>query len=258
VNPIRQLKPGATALLRGTDESRREMIALAYQRYGRGKTLAFPVYDSWMWQMDAKIAVEDMTHETYWRQLMRWLVDGVPDPVELTSTPDQVEPGEEVTLITEVSDPSFVEVNDAAVSAHITGPKGAVVDVPLQWTGERNGEYRGTFVPPDNGMYEVRTEAARASTTLGASVGHIRVAPSDSEYFDAAMRAPLLRRISSETGGVFYTPDKVASLADDVKYTGRGVTTVEERDLWDMPIVLFLLLAVMLGEWSYRRVRHLA
>jgi hypothetical protein len=43
-----------------------------------------------------------------------------------------------------------------------------------------------------------------------------------------------------------------------VKYTGRGVTTVEERDLWDMPIVLFLLLTVMLGEWSYRRMRHLA
>ena len=57
---------------------------------------------------------------------------------------------------------------------------------------------------------------------------------------------------------MFYTPDKVASLADDVKYTGRGVKTVEERDLWDMPIVLFLLLTVMLGEWSYRRIRHLA
>ena len=78
VNPIRQVKPGATALLRGVDENGRESIALAYQRYGRGKTLAFPIYDSWTWQMDAKIPVEDMTHETYWRQLMRWLVDSVP------------------------------------------------------------------------------------------------------------------------------------------------------------------------------------
>ena len=37
-----------------------------------------------------------------------------------------------------------------------------------------------------------------------------------------------------------------------------GVTTVEERDLWNMPVVLLLLLTVMLGEWSYRRIRHLA
>ena len=258
VNPIRQVKPGATALLRATDENGRESIALAYQRYGRGKTLAFPIYDSWTWQMDAAIAVDDMTHETYWRQLMRWLVDGVPDQVELTSSPDQVEAGEEVTLIAEVVDPGFVEVNDASINAQVTGPKGQVIDVPLQWTGERNGEYRGTFTPNESGMFETRVEASRAGSTLGTNVGHIRVAPSDSEYFDAGMRAPLLRRISEETGGVFYTPQSVSTLADDVKYTGRGVTTVEERDLWDMPIVLFLLLSVMLAEWSYRRVRHLA
>jgi hypothetical protein len=258
VNPIRQIKPGATALLRGVDENNREMIALAYQRYGRGKTLAFPIYDSWTWQMDAKIPVEDMTHETYWRQLMRWLVDGVPDQVELTSQPDQVQAGEAVTLIAEVSDSSYLEVNDAAVNVHVTGPGGATFDVPLQWTGERNGEYRGTFTPTANGMYEARVDASRAGATVGTNVGHLRVAPSDSEYFDAALRAPLLRRISEETGGVYYTPQTVAALADDVKYTGRGVTTVEERDLWDMPIVLFLLLGVMLAEWSYRRVRHLA
>ena len=258
VNPIRQLKPGATGLLRGVDEAGRESIALAYQRYGRGKVLAFPVYDSWAWQMDAKIPVEDMTHETYWRQLMRWMVDGVPDQVELMSSRDQVEPGEEVTLIAEVADRGFLEVNDAAVSAHVTGPKGAVFDVPLQWTGERNGEYRGTFTPAEMGMYEARVTALRGGETLGGNVSHVRVAPSDSEYFDAGMRAPLLRRISEETGGVHYTPRTISTLPDDVKYTGRGVTTVEERDLWDMPIVLFLLLTVLLGEWSYRRVRHLA
>src|ERR1700730_12187387 len=85
VNTIHQLKPGATALLRGVDDARRESVVLAYQRYGRGKTLAFPVYDSGVaWQLNAKMAVEDTTHETLWRQLLRWLVDGVANPAELT------------------------------------------------------------------------------------------------------------------------------------------------------------------------------
>ena len=39
----------------------------------------------------------------------------------------------------------------------------------------------------------------------------------------------------------------------DLRYTGRGVTTVEERDLWNLPIVLLLLLGLMCGEWAYRR-----
>jgi hypothetical protein len=72
------------------------------------------------------------------------------------------------------------------------------------------------------------------------------------------MRAPLLRRIATETGGRFYTADNVAGLAEDINYTGRGVTVVEERDLWDMPALLFLLVALVFGEWSFRRARGLA
>ena len=44
--------------------------------------------------VDATIAVEDSTHATFWRRLVRWLVDGVPDPVALSTAVDRVEPGE--------------------------------------------------------------------------------------------------------------------------------------------------------------------
>ena len=67
------------------------------------------------------------------------------------------------------------------------------------------------------------------------------------------MRAPLLRRIAEETGGRYYTGHDASALLEDIKYTGRGVTVVEERELWDMPMLLLLLLALMVGEWSYRR-----
>ena len=35
------------------------------------------------------------------------------------------------------------------------------------------------------------------------------------------------------------------TLPEAISYTGRGVTVVEERDLWDMPILLLLLLGLM-------------
>ena len=50
----------------------------------RGKSLAFTVHDSWLWQMHADIPLEDMTHENLWRQLLRWLVSGVPGPVTVS------------------------------------------------------------------------------------------------------------------------------------------------------------------------------
>ena len=257
VNALRAVKPGATILLSGTDERRREQVVLASQRYGGGKALAFPVQDSWLWQMHADIPVEDMTHENYWRQLMRWLVDGVPDHVEAHTSAERVEAGENVTVTADVVDPTFVEINDARVVAHVEGPRGTT-DLPLQWTGERNGEYRGVFTASDEGLYAVRVEATRGTTALGTGVTQLRAAPGDSEYFDAGMNAARLKRIADETGGRFYKSADAGSLAEDVRYSGRGVTTTEERDLWHMPFVLGLMLLLMCGEWGYRRAVGLA
>ena len=54
--------------------------------------------------MDATIRVEDQTHENFWRQLLRWLVDGVPDAVETRPLTDRVEPGQPVALTADVVD----------------------------------------------------------------------------------------------------------------------------------------------------------
>ena len=253
VNTIRAVKPGATVLLSGADGRRRDLVVLASQRYGRGKAIAQPVQDSWLWQMHAKMSVEDQTHENYWRQLLRWLVDGVPDTVDVHTVADRVQPGEPVTLVADVVDRAFVELNDAKVVAHVRRPNGTVDTVPMQWTGEQNGEYRATFPTVEGGLYTAEVEAVRGTTPVGRTATQVRVVPSDAEYFDAAMQAARLRRIAEETGGRFYTAGAISGLPEDLQYTGRGVTTIEELELWHMPIVLLTLLGLMFGEWGLRR-----
>ena len=104
-----------------------------------------------------------------------------------------------------------------------------------------------------------RTSRRRATgKPLGAGGIHVRAAPGDAEYFDATMHAARLKRIADETGGKFYTPDTLAGLPEDLKYAGRGVTTVEERDLWHMPIVLLRDRRADGGEWAYRRAVGMA
>jgi hypothetical protein len=257
--PPTDLKPGASALLTGVDQSGREQVVLAYQRYGRGKVLALPVQDTWLWRMHATMVPEDMTFFNFWRRLTRWLVDGVPDRVMVSATPDAVERGEPVTLTAEVLDPEFRGVNDGRVTARATSPSGRVETVPMEWTVENDGEYRARFTPTEDGIYRIAVDGA---TATGADAGRgaviLRVAPSDAEYFGAAMRAPLLRRLSEETGGRFFRSADTTGLAEAISYSGRGVTVVEERELWDMPAVLLLLLGLMGGEWLYRRTRGLA
>ena len=258
VNPITRVKPGATLLLTGLGERRQEQVVLAYQRYGRGKALAMPIQDSWNWQMNPESPVDDTTFSTYWRRLIRWLVDGVPGQVSFTTSLDRVEPGEPFKLTAEVMDPSYVEVNDARVYAQVTSPSGKNLEVPLEWTVTKDGEYTGTFVPDESGMYTVKASATRDETDLGSSTLHARAFAGDSEYFDATMRASLLKRIAEDPGGRFFTPADAQALPEAISYSGRGVTVVEERDLWDMPIVFFALLVFAGGEWLYRRTRGLA
>ena len=258
VNSVREPKPGATVLLTGIDNRKQDQIVLAYQRYGRGKAIALPIQDSWLWRMDAKMAVTDTTHAMFWRRLVRWLVDGVPEQVNLTTTTDRVEPGETVKLTAEVLDPAYVEVNDSRVVARITSPSGKTSEVPVEWTVSKDGDYRTTFVPDESGIYDVQVSAERDQKQLGKSSMHVRVSAGDAEYFDAAMRAPLMKRIAEDTGGRFFTAETVETLPEAISYSGRGVTVVEERELWDMPALFIMLIGLVAAEWGYRRMRGLA
>jgi len=258
VNAVRLAKPGATVLLSALDNLKRDQIVLAYQRYGRGKAIAFPIQDSWLWKMDAKVAVSDTTHAMFWRRLIRWLVDGVPEQVNVSTTADRVEPGETVKLTAEVLDAAYAEVNDSRVVARVTSPSGKTTEVPVEWTVTKDGQYRAVFTPEESGIYDVKVTAARDQQDLGTADMHVRVSAGDGEYFDAGMRAPLLQRIAEDTGGRFFTPANAASLPEAISYSGRGVTVVEERELWDMPALFLALVGLIAAEWGYRRMRGLA
>src|SRR4029079_1403181 len=155
-------------------------------------------------------------------------------------------------------DPAFVEVNDARVVAEIRTPSGKSTEVPLEWSVSKDGEHTGAFVADEAGVYQVKATAVRNQTDLGTNVLHARASAGDSEYFDAPMRSSLLNRVAEETGGRFFTPATAAGLPEAISYSGRGVTVVEERDLWYIPIVLIVLLALIAAEWGYRRTRGLA
>jgi uncharacterized membrane protein len=259
LNPVRRTKPGAVSLLmgRGTGLPGPQVV-LASQRYGAGKSLAFTTDDSWLWQMHADIPLEDMTHETLWRQLLRWLVSGVPGQVTATVSPERVTPGSTVTVAATVKDGTYLTVNDAQVVAHVTEPSGAQREVPMEWSVGKDGEYGARLTAHDQGRYEVRVEARRADKALGSDTAQVQAADLDTEYFGAEMRRPLLERIAKETGGRFYTPETVRSLPEDIRYGGGGATVQERKPLWDMPALYLLVVGLVSAEWGYRKHRGLA
>jgi hypothetical protein len=253
-------RPGATVLLTGVspDLPDGEQPVLAFQRYGAGMAAVLGVHDTWIWQMHADLSLEDQTHEVFWRQILRWLIQDVPDPLTATAVRNRVAPGESVELVVRVASEEYLPVNDAQVTARVIDPFGAEQELPLYWNLDRDGEYGGSFLPASSGPYEVQVDAVRGDTLLTAPPLHIEAGVLDEELRSGAMRENLLRRIATETDGAFYTLDQVSTLPEALTYTNRGTVVQEERDLWDLPLFFFLLIGLLFTEWLVRRRRGLA
>ena len=123
----------------------------------------------------------------------------------------------------------------------------------MECTVERDREYKATVTTEEPGLYAVRVSSVGARDAVrgaraDSATTYFRVAPSEAEYFGAEMRAPLLKRIASETDGRFYTPETIADLPEDLTLSRRGVTVVREMDLWDMPVIFVLLVLLMSAE----------
>jgi uncharacterized membrane protein len=259
VNKIGRLKPGAITLLEGSEGRHRQPVLL-YQRFGRGLSVAMPIQDSYLWYMDADVPVDDPAHRTLWRQLLRWITSDTPDQLKVGTSVDRTRPGGTVSIRAELADSNFVRRNDARMVARVFSPSGAVRELPLEWVVDRDGEYQAQYSSEEPGVHTVRV------STLGGRPGDrvledstfVAVADLAAEFYGAEMRRPLLQRIADETGGKFYTPSTMKTLPDDIALSKRGVTVMNQMDLWDMPAVLLLLVVLLASEWAYRRHRGLA
>jgi uncharacterized membrane protein len=254
VNRLGAVRPGATVLLEGQPSGGGTARPLfATQRYGRGKSAIFGVQDSWLWRMDPTAPLEDATHAAFWRQMLRWLLDDVPERVDLATTPAQVGPGETVTMRVRVADADFLDLDDANTVVQVTPPVGEPFDVTLDRLPRESGSYIGQFTPTLAGRYELAARAQRFTDTAFATPVTMLADTLGMDMERAELRTPLLRRIAEATGGNYYPIAEANKLIDDVQLTESGITVRDARDLWDAPIVFFVILALLGAEWGLRR-----
>ncbi len=258
VNPLREVKPGATLLLTGNpgnDET--PLVALAAQRYGRGKVAAFAVQNSWLWQMHHEIELEDQTHELLWRQLLRWLVEDVPDPLSLSIVTDAPEAGGGVKLRSEILDSALAADPAATPRARLTLPDGSVRTRPLERHPSIAGVYQTEIDDGISGDYLVRVELDDGDTRIDSVEKGFRVSAEGNEYFDSEMNPALFGKIAAATDGVSLTPATADRLAGALDRQQRQSRMLVRHELWDMPIIFFLLVTLLCAEWAYRRWRGL-
>ena len=259
VNPMQTIKPGASLLLTAESATDGESwVALAVQRYGRGKVAAFAVQNSWLWQMHQDIELEDQTHETLWRQLLRWLVDGVPGRVDLRLSSERLHDGGKLVLQGEIKDAAFEALDEAAARAQLLTPGGLERIVPLTRVAEMRGVYRAEIEVDEPGDYRVQLEFDEGDETLRGIEHRFIVSAAGDEYHGSELNAALLQSLAGQTGGEYVDAADSARIAAGLQERQRGAALLTRHELWDMPLLFALLILSLCAEWAWRRWRRLA
>ena len=257
LNRVEEAKVGAIVLADAAMATSRDRpVLLAYQRYGRGRSMVFTSSSSWRWQME--MPHEDQTHELFWRQMLRWLVNGSPDPVEARSETDSYVPDESIRLFADISDASFERMNNADVTGRVIDPDGNIQQVPFEWTGLQDGTYQATVTGSVPGIYTLEVEASYGDNPLGRSESTFQVRDRPVEFYNAALDRRFLESVSEQSGGRYYPLSDLDRLPDDAQYVEGESSVIEQRELWDAPFLFMLLAATLGGEWFWRKAKGLA
>jgi uncharacterized membrane protein len=244
-------KPGAVVLAEAIPTSKGRFPLLATQAYGRGHVAMLATGGTWRWRMWQEST--DTSHATFWQQLMRWLVSDTPSAVA-GSTPRQVLSDDtRVELRGEVRDKLYSPVSDAMVEARVSGPGGLSATIPLPLEALSQGVYTAEWTAEKPGSYLVDLVATRGGQELGRDTIHFRREDGVAENFAVEQNRELLTKLSAETGGSYYRPANASKLLDEITFSEAGMTVKENFDLWNMPIVFLLLMALMAAEWLLRR-----
>ena len=248
-------KPGAVVLMNVAEPGHRPTPLLTIQNYGRGRVGLFATAGSWRWKMLQDHT--DKSHATYWSQLLRWLVTETPGEV-LSSTPKQVLPDDtHVPLRVSVRDRNYDTVSGATVQTTISRPDGNSEVVDLKPDPLEPGTYTGDYTAEKPGTYVAETVARQTLNNVKTEFGNdtltFRREDGVAENFGAAQHKDLLEKLSSDTGGNYYTPANAKRLPDEVAVSEAGITGHDNLDIWDMPILFLLVILIRGGEWILRR-----
>ncbi len=242
------LKPAAITLLNAVTDVG-EIPLLVTQQFGRGHAYILATGGTWRWQMS--MPVEDQSHETFWRQLLRTLVAQAPNNVSLTAGADDGKSA--ITLRAEFRDDAFQPLDDIGVTAVVTHQGGESWSTELIPSADDRGVFVAEVTPTESGTWYFEAVAERNGEAIDVARTSMHYEAGEAEYFGFRRDSRNLTRLADATGGQYLEPQAIDALPDLLRYSSSGITETDYRPIWDAPIVFLLLLLLKGGEWMLRR-----
>ncbi len=212
---------------------------------------------TWRWQnLPEDLAESDGWWPALVDNLVQWLL--APEDnrrVRVRPVQQTFAGGEAVQFSGQVYDESLQGVDGASVILDVSAPDGT--RFPYTLAGVGNGRYAADIGTLPEGSYSYEARALRAEAALGTDTGTFTVGALVLEYSETRANVPLLRQIADRSGGRYLTVHDMDALerilAADSLFVPRPTVETRERALWQWPLLLALVLALLTTEWVLRK-----
>jgi uncharacterized membrane protein len=232
------LRPGAVALLNASAKDQTVPV-VAWQRYGKGQVLGIATNTMWKWA--AAGGETRSLFGRFWRQAVRGLTKKLEGGslLGVSWNEEHYRPGEQA--IFEVQLRSADEAGGIRLVGALSGPGGDKEISLTPVVGQAN-VYTAKIPLPQRGDYTFRL-SAYSGTNLAIDEG------ASPELKDAYLRA-----IASRAHGVYAGETDLAPVEAFLReqvVAQQATVTVSLADFKNL--LAFLIIALLIGEWFYRR-----
>jgi len=234
-------------------------------RFGKGRVIVILTDTMWRWRLAAKgWAADRSPYETFWAQLMDWLIPKELDKenggaLELFTERSNYAPGEkpEVRAILRTAGKQ-----PATLPLRVRTPDDKVFEYILRraelatGAGEKIMGYKCEVEPNAPGLYTASSAAAIDGKDVKGETRFVVARPA-TERTGKPIDRKLLGEIAAENHGNFYKMEDWNKWRADLHFPEKHFARVELSDLWNKPILLAFLMAMLAGDWLIRKFWNL-
>lgn len=235
-------------------------ILIATHNYNAGRVMVFTPHSSWRWQRlpsheegDQRFWHQGDSPERFWRQVARWLTTAPKEHLKLDIAKTAYTLKEPVVIEVTATDQQFELTNNAKIRAVILDESGKRRELKLEQVLGEEGRYTARFIPNRYGEYTVTATGTLNGENLGEQQTLFEVKTSYAEFSNAELNVALLKTLAEGSGGKYYTTEEAPQLVNQIPLVESATSKITDVDIWDMPLIFGLVIALLGFEWFLRK-----
>lgn len=259
--------PNTEVLMQAVTKSGAQPLVVS-MRFGQGRVVAVLTDTMWRWRLAARSwSSERSPHDTFWTQLMDWLIPKEQDKqnssrIELFTERGNYILGEHPEIRAIVHSAAPETKPPATLPLQIRTPDDKVFDYTLkpsklQTRGGRQVDgYRAEIEPNVPGVFRAKSALKSDGEEVTGETRFLVSRPA-TEITGKPIDRELLKRVAESTGGSYYTLENWNRWRSDLHFKEQHFSRVKLLDLWNHPVLLGLLMGLLVAEWITRKLWNL-